>query len=115
MYQGVLLHGRVGSVMRALSIIDIALWDRNARAANLPLYRYLGAAYEGTVPAYGSGGFYLEGKTPGMLGGGMASYLAPGLYAGKMEVGSGGMKAGEPQNSAAPKARGPGEGALLHA
>src|ERR1700749_3490022 len=61
MYQEVLLHGRVGSVMRALSILDTALWDRNARAANLPLYKYLGAAYEDTVPAYASGGYYLDG------------------------------------------------------
>lgn len=37
MYQDTLLHGRAGSVMRALSIIDVALWDRNARAAGLPL------------------------------------------------------------------------------
>ena len=36
MYQAVLLHGRAGSVMRALSILDTALWDRNARAAKLP-------------------------------------------------------------------------------
>ncbi len=35
MYQASLLHGRTGSVMRALSIIDIALWDRNARAQSL--------------------------------------------------------------------------------
>ena len=56
MYQEVLLHGRAGSVMRALSIIDNAIWDRNARAANLPLYKYLGAAFENTVPAYASGG-----------------------------------------------------------
>ena len=47
MYQEALLHGRAGSVMRAISILDIALWDRNARAANLPLYKYLGAAFSG--------------------------------------------------------------------
>lgn len=35
MYQESLLHGRAGSVMRAISAIDIALWDRNARAAGL--------------------------------------------------------------------------------
>ena len=29
-----------GAVMRALSAIDIALWDRNARAVGLPLWRY---------------------------------------------------------------------------
>ena len=87
MYQEVLLHGRVGSVMRALSILDTALWDRNARAANLPLYKYLGAAHEDTVPAYASGGYYLEGKTPEMLGEEMASYVALGFDAVKMKVG----------------------------
>jgi L-alanine-DL-glutamate epimerase-like enolase superfamily enzyme len=107
MYQEVLLHGRVGSVMRALSIIDIALWDRNARAANLPLYRYLGSAYEATVPAYGSGGYYLEGKTPEMLGEEMASYVALGLNAVKMKVGRGDLKSEEARISAARKAIGP--------
>jgi L-alanine-DL-glutamate epimerase-like enolase superfamily enzyme len=107
MYQEVLLHGRVGSVMRALSIIDIALWDRNARAANLPLYKYLGAAYEGTVPAYGSGGYYLEGKTPEMLGEEMASYVALGLNAVKMKVGRGDLRSEEARIAAARKAIGP--------
>src|SRR3984885_14178057 len=68
MYQEVLLHGRVGSVMRALSILDNALWDRNARAANLPLYKYLGAAYEDTVPAYARAGNSLGAKPREWLG-----------------------------------------------
>src|ERR1700748_2243396 len=64
MYQEVLLHGRVGSVIRALSILDTALWDGTAGAANLPLHKYLGSACEGDmVPAYASGGYYLDGKT----------------------------------------------------
>src|SRR6202161_4397385 len=107
MYQEVLLHGRVGSVMRALSILDNALWDRNARAANLPLYRYLGAAYEDTVPAYASGGYYLEGKTPAMLGEEMASYVALGLDAVKMKVGRGDLRSEETRIAAARKAIGP--------
>ncbi len=107
MYQEVLLHGRVGSVMRALSILDTALWDRNARAANLPLYKYLGAAYEDTVPAYASGGYYLEGKTPEMLGEEMASYVALGLNAVKMKVGRGDVKSEETRIAAARKAIGP--------
>src|SRR5579875_2434108 len=86
MYQESLLHGRCGSVMRAISALDIALWDRNARAAGLPLYKYLGAAYEDTVPAYASGGYYLEGKTPAMLGEELAGYVALGLKAVKMKV-----------------------------
>src|SRR5580700_11282464 len=101
MYQEVLLHGRVGSVMRALSILDTALWDRNARAANLPLYKYLGAAYQDTVPAYASGGYYLEGKTPQMLGEEMAGYVALGLGAVKMKVGRGDPKSEEARIAAA--------------
>lgn len=107
LYQEVLLHGRTGSVMRALSIIDIALWDRNARAARLPLYQYLGAAYEDTTPAYGSGGYYLDGKTPEMLGEEMASYVALGLGAVKMKVGRGDLKSEEARIAAARSAIGP--------
>ena len=87
MYQEALLHGRVGSVMRAISALDIALWDRNARAVNLPLHKYLGAFYEDTVPAYASGGYYLEGKSPEMLGEEMAYYVDMGFKAVKMKVG----------------------------
>jgi len=87
MYQDSLLHGRAGSVMRALSIIDVALWDRNARAAALPLSQYLGAHAKETVPAYASGGYYLEGKTPEKLGEEMAGYVELGFSAVKMKVG----------------------------
>ncbi|MFM0342059.1 mandelate racemase/muconate lactonizing enzyme family protein [Paraburkholderia fungorum] len=87
MYDESLLQGRAGSVMRALSILDIALWDRNARAAGLPLSRYLGGTYSPTVPAYASGGYYLEGKTPEHLGEEMAGYVALGFRAVKMKVG----------------------------
>ncbi len=37
--------------------IDVALWDAAAKAANLPLYKYLGAARDG-LPAYASGLFH---------------------------------------------------------
>jgi L-alanine-DL-glutamate epimerase-like enolase superfamily enzyme len=87
MYQDSLLHGRAGSVMRALSIIDNALWDRNARAAGLPLAQYLGASATDSVPAYASGGYYLDGKTPAKLGEELAGYVALGFKAVKMKVG----------------------------
>src|SRR6201986_2754587 len=108
MYQEVLLHGRVGSVMRALSILDTALWDRNARAAKLPLYRYLGAACEGMVPAYASGGYYLDGKTPEMLGEELAGYVTMGFDAVKMKVGRGDPNTEETRIKAARAAIGPG-------
>ena len=67
MYDEALLQGRAGAVVRAISILDIALWDRNARAAGLPLYKFLGAHRTDLVPAYASGGYYLDGKTPANL------------------------------------------------
>jgi len=57
-HQDTLLNGRAGAVMRALSAVDIALWDRNARSVGLPLWRYLGSYQTETVPAYASGGYY---------------------------------------------------------
>jgi L-alanine-DL-glutamate epimerase-like enolase superfamily enzyme len=87
MYDEALLHGRTGSVMRALSILDVALWDRNARAAGLPLSSYLGAQCGRTVPAYASGGYYLDGKTPADVGREMAGYVGLGFKAVKMKVG----------------------------
>jgi L-alanine-DL-glutamate epimerase-like enolase superfamily enzyme len=87
MYREVLLHGRTGSLMRALSAIDTALWDLNARTANLPLYKYLGHWAKTDVPAYASGGYYLDGKTPQMLGEEVASYVEAGFNAVKIKVG----------------------------
>ena len=52
-----------------------------------PLYRYLGSVTDDKVPAYASGGYYLDGKTPEKLGEEMASYVAAGFQAVKMKVG----------------------------
>ena len=87
MYQESLLQGRSGSVMRGISILDTALWDLNARSAKLPLHLYLGAVVSERVPAYASGGYYLSGKTPKMLGEELAGYVAKGFKAVKMKVG----------------------------
>jgi L-alanine-DL-glutamate epimerase-like enolase superfamily enzyme len=89
MYQEVLLQGRAGTVMRAISSLDTALWDLNARSANLPLHKYLGAAHAQSVPAYASGGYYLEGKKPDDLAAEMAKYVSLGFKAVKMKVGRG--------------------------
>jgi L-alanine-DL-glutamate epimerase-like enolase superfamily enzyme len=86
MYQEALLQGRAGTVLRAISALDTAIWDRNARAAHLPLYKYLGAVAD-RVPAYASGGYYLEGKTPDLLAEEMAGYVAEGYTAVKMKIG----------------------------
>jgi L-alanine-DL-glutamate epimerase-like enolase superfamily enzyme len=87
MYRETLLHGRVGTVMRAISALDIALWDLNARTAKLPLYKYLGHCREDSVPAYASGGYYLDGKTAADLAREVASYVTAGFRAVKIKVG----------------------------
>lgn len=87
MYSEALLHGRAGTTMRAISALDIALWDMNARAACLPLYRYLGSWTDVAVPAYASGGYYLNGKTHKHLGEEMAGYVKDGFKAVKMKIG----------------------------
>ncbi|MDR2696145.1 MAG: mandelate racemase/muconate lactonizing enzyme family protein [Deltaproteobacteria bacterium] len=87
MYQEALLQGRTGGVMRALSAIDIALWDMNARSVGLPLFQYLGAAVDGQVPAYASGGYYGQGKTREMLAQEMREYADQGFQAVKMKAG----------------------------
>jgi L-alanine-DL-glutamate epimerase-like enolase superfamily enzyme len=87
MFQESLLQGRAGAVMRAISILDMALWDLNARCAELPLHRYLGGFAVDAVPAYASGGYYLAGKTPKKLGAEMAAYAKLGFKAVKMKVG----------------------------
>jgi L-alanine-DL-glutamate epimerase-like enolase superfamily enzyme len=89
MYQEALLQGRAGVVMRAISTLDTAIWDRNARAASLPLYKFLGAVHGETVPAYASGGYYLKGKTPEHLAEEMAGYVKAGFKAVKMKIGKG--------------------------
>lgn len=115
MYQEGLLHGRSGSVLRAISIIDVAIWDRNARAASLPLYKYLGACHEGSVPAYASGGYYVDGKTPKMLGEELAGYVAAGFKAVKIKVGRGSVAEEHARIAAAREAIGPGIPLMLDA
>lgn len=106
MYQDSILQGRAGAVMRALSIVDIALWDRNARAAALPLCQYLGGHVQDRVPAYASGGYYLDGKTPEKLAEELAGYVQSGFTAVKMKVGRLGLKEEEARIEAAREAIG---------
>ena len=87
MYRESLLHGRRGAVLRAISAVDIALWDAVAKEAALPMYRHLGGYRKDVVPAYASGGYYVEGKGLEELAREMEGYLDMGLRAVKMKVG----------------------------
>jgi D-galactarolactone cycloisomerase len=54
MFQKLHLFGRNGSVIYALSAIDIALWDIAGKRAGLPLHALLGGARQREVEAYAS-------------------------------------------------------------
>src|SRR5258708_24994328 len=57
MYREALLQGRTGTVMRALSALDIALWDLTARSAGMPLFAYRGCRTRERIPAYDTCGY----------------------------------------------------------
>ena len=115
MYQESLLQGRSGSVMRGISILDTAIWDLNARTAKLPLHMYLGAYASEKVPAYASGGYYLDGKSNKMLGEELAGYVAQGFKAVKMKVGRLSPREEEARIAAARDAIGPDVHLMLDA
>lgn len=87
MFRETILQGRQGLIMRAMSAIDIALWDTNSQAARLPLWKYLGGHHDSSVPAYVSGGYYTDGKTPTDLGREVENYVKMGFRAVKIKVG----------------------------
>jgi L-alanine-DL-glutamate epimerase-like enolase superfamily enzyme len=86
LYQRTLLLGRRGAVTRALSALDIALWDLNAKQAGVPLYRLLGG-YRSEVPAYASGGYYSAGDPLKDIEDEIGAYLKRGFDAVKIKVG----------------------------
>jgi L-alanine-DL-glutamate epimerase-like enolase superfamily enzyme len=63
MYQETLLSGRRGAVVRALSAIDIALWDLSAKRKGVSLAVLLGGNGK-AVSAYASGGYYRSNEGP---------------------------------------------------
>ena len=85
-YDATALVGRRGAVLRALSVVDIALWDLRAKVVGLPLHRLLGADVA-DVPAYVSGGYYREGQSADDLAREMAVWAERGFRDVKIRVG----------------------------
>lgn len=81
------LVGRRGMTTRAISVIDIALWDIRAKAAQMPLYKMLGG-FRSRVPTYIAGGYYEEGKGLPELAEEMRENVEMGARAIKMKVGA---------------------------
>ena len=81
------IFGRKGLTTRAISAIDIALWDIVAKSFECPLYQVLGG-FTDEVRAYIAGGYYAQGKGLAELQDEMLSYVEQGANAVKMKVGA---------------------------
>ncbi len=86
MYRGTTRFGRKGAAVRAISGVDIALWDVIGKAAGMPVYKLLGG-YTDRVKVYASGGFYTPRNDLGELVEEMTAYVSRGFKAVKMKVG----------------------------
>jgi L-alanine-DL-glutamate epimerase-like enolase superfamily enzyme len=108
------MSGRRGYETRALSSIDIALWDIKAKLAGLPLYKLLGG-YRKEIPIYIAGGYYSTDKGHKELQDEMASYVALGAKAVKMKIGAVPIKDDIARIKAVREVIGPEIGLLLDA
>jgi D-arabinonate dehydratase len=81
------LIGRRGLTTRAISAVDIGLWDLRGKVAGMPLYKLLGG-YRDHVPTYIAGGYYEEGKGLPELAEEMVANVEMGARAVKMKVGA---------------------------
>ena len=84
--QEFLLVGRRGGLIRALSALDIALWDLLGQTTGLSLRALLGSA-RSSVPAYASGGYYRPGDPLENIREEVARQRARGFADYKMKVG----------------------------
>jgi len=62
MYNQTRDHGRKGSVMSAISAIDIALWDICGKHYQVPVHALLGGAFRQSVQPYATGFYRLKGR-----------------------------------------------------
>jgi L-alanine-DL-glutamate epimerase-like enolase superfamily enzyme len=89
MYQESLLIGRRGAMLRAISAVDIALWDLRAKRCHQPLARLLGGSTARPLAAYASGGYYRpdDGPPPAAVADEIAASRALGFRDHKIKVG----------------------------
>ncbi len=86
MYRQSIQAGRRGAALRAISAIDIALWDLRGKAARMPVMHLLGV-HSTHLRCYATGGYYREGQTVDELVREMAGYVEQGFTAIKLKVG----------------------------
>lgn len=74
LYERCTPFGHPGAEMRALSALDLALWDILGQACGQPVYRLLGGPVRETIPVYNTSG----GPSYGALAGAMDAPRHPG-------------------------------------
>lgn len=81
------VFGRKGLTTRAISAVDIAIWDCIGKAMQKPIYKLLGG-YTNSIRAYIAGGYYQKGKGLKGLADEMEQNLKQGATAIKMKIGA---------------------------
>lgn len=77
MFDATISAGRVGTIMRGLSLVDIALWDVKGKRAGLPVWSLLGGARESVAVAI-VGGYPRADLRPEEVGERVAAYSRDG-------------------------------------
>ena len=62
MYHATRDYGRKGSVVAAISAVDVALWDIVGKRHDRPVHALLGGAHRGSVEPYATGFYRLQGR-----------------------------------------------------
>ena len=65
MYHATRDYGRKGSVVAAISAVDIALWDIAGKVYGAPVYKLLGGAFRTRVQPYATGFYRIKGQGEG--------------------------------------------------
>lgn len=83
-------YGRKGSVISAISALDIALWDLCGQVYQQPIHRLLGGAHRMEVQPYATGFYRIEGKGEAQrLAEEARAHKAAGFKAMKVKLGFG--------------------------
>jgi D-galactarolactone cycloisomerase len=90
MYHATRDYGRKGSVIAAISALDIAFWDIAGKFHEAPVYRLLGGAFRTSVQPYATGFYRIKGQgEAGRLGEEAIAHFEAGFRAMKVKLGYG--------------------------
>lgn len=90
MYHATRDYGRKGSIIAAISAVDIALWDIAGKAMGVPVHQLLGGAFRNSVEAYATGFYRTRGQgEAGRLGDEALAHHAAGFRHMKVKLGYG--------------------------